>query len=286
MPKNWQRFARAGIATLIAGLVSTQVLADDVQAADLNVCAGKDELPYSSENKDGFENAIAEVIGKGLNRKVNFVWWNDPRYVVNAFLDKKQCDVVLGLDASDPRVLTTQPYYKTSYLFISRQDRGIEIDSWNHPHLKEHNFRIGVLPDSPGKVMLLQINRFDDMFDYFAELTNYQSTRNKFVRIDPIKLVRDVESNYLHAAMVWAPEASRYIRDSKVAFKITPVKDDAVKSNGEKVPMQYEVVMGVRKGDSALKQELDRVIKEKQGEINAILEHEGIPLFPISKKAI
>ena len=71
------------------------------------------------------------------------------------------------------------------------------------------------MPDSPGKVMLLQINRFDDMFDYFAEQTNYQSTRNKYVRVDPLKLVKDVESKYLHAAMLWAPEAARYIRDSK-----------------------------------------------------------------------
>ena len=93
------------------------------QAADLNVCAGKDELPYSNENKQGFENDIAEVLGKALNRKVNFVWWTDPRYTVRDYLDKNKCDVILGLDPSDPRVLTTIPYYKTSYVFITRQDR-------------------------------------------------------------------------------------------------------------------------------------------------------------------
>lgn len=227
-----RKLVRAGLNALIFALAG--VFSVQSQAADLNVCAGKDELPYSNENKQGFENDIAEVLGKALNRKVNFVWWTDPRYTVRDYLDKNKCDVILGLDPSDPRVLTTIPYYKTSYVFITRQDREINIDSWSHPYLKERNFRIGVLPDSPGKVMLLQINRFDDMFDYFAEQTNYQSTRNKYVRVDPLKLVKDVESKYLHAAMLWAPEAARYIRDSKVAFTVTPVKDDAKKPTARK----------------------------------------------------
>lgn len=280
MHKTMHGFKRLAASVLLCALAG--VWSAQGYAADLNVCAGKDELPYSSEKKDGFENAIAEVLAKGLKRTLNFVWWNDPRYAVRDFLDKNKCDVLLGLDENDPRVLTTRPYYRTSYVFITRQDREINIDSWSHPYLKEHNFRIGVLPDSPGKVMLLQIDRFDDMFDYFAELTNYESTRNKYIRIDPARLVRDVESQYLHVAMLWAPEAARYVRDSPTAFTVTPVKDDAQKSNGEKVPMQYSVVMGVRKNDKALKQELDRVIKEKQSEIDSILKNEGIPLLSLS----
>jgi mxaJ protein len=282
MQKKMHRFTRAGVGALLCALGG--IWSIQSHAAELNVCAARDELPYSNENKEGFENAIAEVLGKGLNRQINFVWYGDPRYGVRDFLDKNKCDVLLGLDASDPRVLKTIPYYKSTYVFITREDREINIDSWNHPYLKEKNFRIGVLPDSPGKVMLLQIDRFDDMFDYLAELTNYESTRNKFIRIDPARLVRDVENNHLHTAVLWSPEAARYVRDSPTAFTVTPVKDDAKKSNGEKVPMQYEVVMGVRKKDNALKDELNRVIREKQSEIEAILKHEGIRLLPISAK--
>lgn len=251
-----------------------------VQAADLNVCAGKDELPFSSQNQDGFENDIAKVLANGLGRNVNFVWWGDARYVVKDFLDKKKCDVVLGLDASDPRVLKTIPYYKSGYVFISRTDRNIDVSSWDDPILKEHNFRIGVLPDSPGKNLLLQINRFDDMFDYFAELTNFESTRNKYIHINPKKLVDDVESKHLHIAMLWAPEAARYVRDSKTSFRVQVIDDNVKKLNGEKVPMHYTVHIGVRKDDSALKDQLDEVIKAKRKDIEAILVKEGIPLIP------
>ena len=271
-------FIRSVFNSLVVGAIS--LCAIQTQAADLNVCAGENEMPFSNIKKEGFENDIALIIGQALNRKVNFVFWKDPRLVERDYLAKSKCDVMLGVDSTDPRVLKTEPYYKTGYIFITREDRQIDISSWNDDLLKERNFRIGVLPDSPGKVMLLQINRFDDMFDYFAEKQKYQSTRNRVVRIEPEEIVNDVATKYIHTAMLWAPEAARYVKASKVPLKIQIVKDDAKKSNGEKVPMQYEIVMGVRKDDAALQQDLNRVIKEKRSDIEAVLKREGIPLLP------
>jgi len=266
--------------SLLMGML--MLLVTSVHAADLNVCAGKDELPFSNQNQEGFENDIAKVIASALGRNVNFVWWSDARYTVSEFLDKKKCDVILGVDESDPRVLKTLPYYKSGYVFISRADRNIDISSWDDPILKEHNFRIGVLPDSPGKNLLLQINRYDDMFDYFAELTNYESTRNKYIRIDPKKLIDDVADKHLHIAMLWGPEAGRYVRDSKIPLRMQIIDDDVKKLNGEKVPMYYAVYVGVRKDDEALKQQLDVALKSKSKEIEAILKKEGIPLIPLN----
>lgn len=274
-----KKFLRSGFKSLVLGVLS--LWAVQVYADDLNVCAGKNEMPFSNDKKEGFENDIAEIIAKSLNKKLNYVYWDDPRYAVGFFLDKKKCDVVLGVDSTDPRVLKTKPYYKTGYVFITREDREINISSWNDDLLKERNFRIGVMPDSPGKVMLLQINRFDDMFDYFAEKQKYQSTRNKYVRVDPQEVVNDVSNKYIHAAMLWAPEAARYVKQSKEPLKVQLVKDDAKKSNGESVQMHYEIVMGVRKDDVQLQQALNKAIDEKRSEIESVLKREGIPLLPI-----
>ncbi|HBA09205.1 MAG: methanol oxidation system protein MoxJ [Methylotenera sp.] len=274
-----KKFLRSGFKSLVLGVLS--LWAVQVYADDLNVCAGKNEMPFSNDKKEGFENDIAEIIAKSLNKKLNYVYWDDPRYAVGFFLDKKKCDVVLGVDSTDPRVLKTKPYYKTGYVFITREDREIDISSWNDDLLKERNFRIGVMPDSPGKVMLLQINRFDDMFDYFAEKQKYQSTRNKYVRVDPQEVVNDVSNKYIHAAMLWAPEAARYVKQSKEPLKVQLVKDDAKKSNGESVQMHYEIVMGVRKDDVQLQQALNKAIDEKRSEIESVLKREGIPLLPI-----
>ncbi|EUJ10659.1 methanol oxidation system protein MoxJ [Methylophilaceae bacterium 11] len=263
--------------SMVAGVLC--FLATQAHADELRVCAGENEMPFSNVKKEGFENALAEVIGQGLNKKVEFVFWKDPRYSVRDFLDKNKCDVVFGMDAADPRVLKTKPYFKSGYVFVTKEDREIDISSWNDEMLKAKSFRIGVLPDSPGKVMLLQINRFDDMFDYFAEIQGYKSTRNNYIRVEPSRLVNDVESQVLHAAELWAPEAARYVREAKTKLKMQLIKDDAKKSNGVKVPMHYDVVMGVRKGDTELQQALNKVIDDKKVEIEAVLKKEGIPLL-------
>lgn len=268
------KLALGTLLMAIASMLATQVL-----AADLNICAGKNEMPFSNDSQEGFENEIAKVIAKKMDKKANFVWWTNG-LTVGKDLDENKCDVVIGADANDPRLLTTKPYYKSAYVFITRKDREIDIDSWDHPYLKERNFRIGVLPDSPGKNMLLQINRFDDMFDYFTEIQNFQSTRNRYIRVEPSRLVNDVETMHLHAAMLWAPEAARYVT-AKPDLKMVVVQDTAKKSNGEKIPMHYEVVMGVRKGNTELRDALNKVLEESSSEIEAILKHEGIPLLPM-----
>lgn len=257
-------------------LAVMSISAMPVSAAPINVCAGKAELPFSNDQKEGFENNIAQLVGKALNTPVNFVWWSNA-LTVGKDLDEQKCDVLIGADATDPRILPTKPYYRTGYVFITREDREIDITSWEHPYLKERNFRIGVMPDSPGKNMLLQINRFDDMFDYFTEIQNFQSTRNRYIRVEPSRLVHDVESQHLHAAMLWAPEAARYVNASKVPLKMVLVEDNAKKTNGEKIPMQYNVVMGVRKSAPELRDALNRVIDEHGPEITAILKKRGYP---------
>ena len=258
------------------------IMALQAQAAgELKVCAGKDELPYSNDKQQGFENEIAKIMGKAMDRKVTFVWWADARYAVRDFLDKKQCDVLMGLDKGDPRVLNTQTYYKSGYVFVTRQDREIDIASWDHPYLKERNFRLGFLPDSPAKNMMLEIGRFDDMFDYLVELTEFKSTRNRYVKIDERKLVDDVIAMKLHGAALWAPSVAKYVAESTTPLKMVLIKDDAQRANGSKIPMQYEVVMGVRLGDEALKTELDKAIASSQEEINTVLKREHIPLLPI-----
>ncbi|HSI45346.1 MAG TPA: methanol oxidation system protein MoxJ [Methylophilus sp.] len=250
-------------------------------ASALNICAGKSELPFSNDQKQGFENKIAAVIGKSLNVPVNYFWWTNP-LTLQKDMEEGKCDVLIGTDPSDPRVLTTKPYYSSGYVFVTRKDREIDITSWDHPYLKEKSFRIGVMPDSPGKNMLLQINRFDDMFDYFTEIQNFQSTRNRYVHVEPSRLMNDVSNMHLHMAMLWAPEAARYVRASEVPLNMVMVEDTAKKTNGEKIPMHYKVAMGVSKQHPELVEALNRVIETKGAEITAILKDEGIPLLNIN----
>ena len=92
------------------------------------------EAPYSQSNGTGFENRIAEAVAKAMGRKADFVWSDRPAiYLVRDQLDPKNCDVVIGVDSDDPRVLTTKPYYRAPYVFVERADSPLDITSWDSP---------------------------------------------------------------------------------------------------------------------------------------------------------
>jgi hypothetical protein len=50
--------------------------------------------------------------------------------------------------------------------------------------------------------------------------------------------------------------------------------------------MAYRISMGVRPADLNWKRQLDRVVRENQGEINAILMSYGVPLLDDSDRPI
>ncbi len=86
----------------------------------LRVCAAN-QPPYSIKGGGGFENKIALAVAEAMGRQVQFVWSSRPAiYIVQEYLNKNLCDVVIGLDTSDPRVLTTKPYYRAGYVFVTR----------------------------------------------------------------------------------------------------------------------------------------------------------------------
>ncbi len=93
------------------------------ESKPLKVCAAENEMPYSNKKGEGFENKLAELVGKALGGKVEYVYLERPALLHTGILDKELCDVVIGVDKGDPRVLTTQPYYRSGYVFISREDR-------------------------------------------------------------------------------------------------------------------------------------------------------------------
>ena len=93
----------------------------------LKVCTAENEMPYSNKAGEGFENKLAQYIAGQLGRKLETVTWTDPRYFIRDFVDKGLCDVVMGVDYGDPRLLTTVPYYRSGYVFISREQDALDL---------------------------------------------------------------------------------------------------------------------------------------------------------------
>lgn len=258
----------------ITCFLSGTALADE---PTLKVCTAADEMPYSNEKGEGFENKIAELLGTELKRKVEAVYWKDPRYFIRDFLDKGLCDVVIGVDAGDPRVLTTKPYYRSGYVFISRTADNLDLQNWDSAVLKKAQ-KIAFVPATPAEVMLRAIGRYNEMFNYQQELVGYKSKRNEYIKYDIPKLVSEVSSGHAEIAALWGSTAARYVKASTVPLTMTLIPDNNKRADGEKVGFHYSTAMAVSKGNAALLTQLNQLIEQKKDAITEILQTEGIPL--------
>src|SRR5688572_21218108 len=66
-------------------------------AAVLRVCADPNNLPFSNDKGQGFENAIARIVAGDLGRSVEYTWWPQRRGFFRATLNAGLCDVVIGV---------------------------------------------------------------------------------------------------------------------------------------------------------------------------------------------
>jgi mxaJ protein len=272
---------KAAVAVLGAVLSSSVALAageqDVSKAADasiLRVCAAANEAPYSVKDGSGFENRIAEVLASAMGRKVQFVW--SPKaaiYAVKEQLDPGKCDVIMGTDAGDPRVLTSKPYYRASYVFIQRKDSKLDITSYDSPDL-EKTKHIAYEPGSPSQTMVEKLGLFNRNFNFIQSLTDFKSRRNQYIRLQPTRIVGAVD-----VGIAFAPEVARYVKQNGSDLKMTVIPDNNTRSDGKKVPLAFDQSVAVRKGDEKLMKEINAALEKAAPKIQDILKGEGIPLL-------
>ncbi|WP_404359868.1 methanol oxidation system protein MoxJ [Methylotuvimicrobium sp. KM1] len=251
----------------------------------LKVCNAENEMPYANKKGEGFENKIAQVVGEALGRPIEYVNWTDARYFVRDYLDKGLCDVVIGMDTGDPRVLTTKPYYRSGYVFISRVKDGLDLHGWDSDELMNAE-RIAFIPGTPAEVMMRKIGRYNDQFNYMHELVGFKSRRNQYVKYDPAKLVGEVASGNAEVAVLWGPSAARYVKESATPLTMAVIPDNNVRADGEKVGFHYSTSMGVRKEDTKLLEQLNQALAERRQDIDQILSAESIPLVSEPAQAL
>jgi mxaJ protein len=245
----------------------------------LRVCAAASELPYSNKSEQGFENGIAKVLAKKMNRELEFVWSDKAAiYLVTEMLNKNKCDVVIGLDSDDSRIATSTPYYKSGYVFVYPEKSKLNIKGWASPDLTTLN-KFAIVPGSPSEIMLRDIGKYEGTFNYLMSLINFKSRRNQYVRYQPDLMISEVENGKADIAHVWAPEVARYVKSSQVPLEMVVSSATAETSDGEGIIQHFKQSVGVRLGDKDLLKEINVALKESSSEITEILKQEGIPLL-------
>lgn len=271
---------RSTFATVVGALaLTTGLWAGTASAADLRVCASENEAPFSMRNETGFENRVAKIVAQVMDRNLVMVWAPKPAiYLVRDFLDQNKCDVVMGLDTGDERVLTTKPYYRTGYVLVTRADRRITAQGWSEPQFQKLN-TIAVKFNSPGEQILRQTGRFENTAIYLFSLVGFKSPRNQYVQIAGDRLIQEVIEGRADGAIAFAPEVARYVKASSVPLTMTILSEPLTLADGKQETLQYDQSMGVRRNDPQLKAALDAAIDAAGAQLVEALRAEGIPLL-------
>ena len=136
--------------------LSRESAIEAVDKENLRVCADPSNLPFSNENGEGYENEIAELLGKKLNIPVVYDFFPQVIGYVRNTLNKKKCDVIIGITAGNELVLNTIPYMRWSYGMVYLKESEIDVDRPNHPQLAD--LSIGVQAGTPPTFVLQRYN--------------------------------------------------------------------------------------------------------------------------------
>ena len=244
---------------------------DTASARTLRVCADPNNLPFSNKNREGFENKIAELVAHDMGAKVEYTWWAQRRGFIRNTLNAGQCDVVIGVPASFDLTGVTTPYYRSSYVFVTRHDRNIHVASYDDPILKKLRIGVQLVGDdganTPPVHALGQRGIRGNLKGYLV-YGDYRQPN------PPARIVEAVATGEVDVAIVWGPLAGFFAARQPVRLDITPVSPQV---DLPFMPQVFDIAMGVRRDDKVLRERLDAILEREKKSITAILDSYRVP---------
>jgi mxaJ protein len=239
----------------------------------LRVVADPNNLPFSNDKGEGFENKIAELIARDLGGRVEYTWWAQRRGYIRNTIRHGDSDVVIGVPQDLDALLTTRPYYRSSYVFVSRADRNLNIQSFDDASLR--HLKVGVQlvgedgANSPPAHALGKRGIVDSVVGY-SVYGDYRQPN------PPSRIIDAVASGEVDVAVVWGPLAGYFAQSQPAPLRITPVKEQ---QDGA-FPLAFNMSVGVRRGNKPLRDRIDQVLVARQQEIARILDDYHVPPAP------
>jgi mxaJ protein len=245
-------------------------LAAGAESRELRVCADPNNLPFSNERGEGFENKIAELIAQELGARLSYTWWPQRRGFVRNTLNAGACDLVTGTTNGIEMLRTTRPYYRSGFVFVTRQD-GPDIASLDDPIL--HRLKIGIQlvgedgSNPPPSEALARRGIIDNVRGYLV----YGDYRDQ----NPAAaIMHAVAKGEIDVAIVWGPLAGYFAKRETPPLRVKLVTPE---NDGPRLPMVFDANMGTRKEDVALREEINAALEDLKPKIDAILADYGVP---------
>jgi mxaJ protein len=242
----------------------------------LRIAADPNNLPFSNERLEGFENKIAALLAEDLNAEIEWYWRAQRRGFFRETLKEGRCDLVMGVPAGFELGLPTKPYYRSSYVFITRKDRELKLGSLDDPALRQMKIGVQLIGDDganpPAAHALARRGLFENLRGY-SVYGDYAQPN------PPAQIVEAVARGDVDTAVAWGPLAGYFAKHAAAPLQLAPITPE---KDPPALRFAFSIAMATRKGDTDLKEQLDAFIARRAPEIARILDDYGVPRIPIS----
>ena len=237
------------------------------------VCADPNDMPYSNQAGEGYENRIAALLAHDLGLPLEYTWRPAMRGFVRKTLNTGVCDVIIGVPADYDPVLTTAPYFRSTYVLVYRADRGYHIASLDDSALTSLRIGVHVIGDdyqnTPGAAALAARGIIDRVVG-FPIIGDYSKPA------PGARLIDAVARDSIDIAVAWGPLAGYFATREPVPLVVVPLPagHDA---SGQR--FAFDIAVGVRRGDTARATTLDSLLEHERPAIRRILHDYGVPVL-------
>ncbi|HYF38506.1 MAG TPA: quinoprotein dehydrogenase-associated putative ABC transporter substrate-binding protein, partial [Gemmatimonadales bacterium] len=214
----------------------------------------------------------ASLIAEDLGLRVKYTWMPQRRGFVRNTLGAGACDVIMGMPAGAERVLTTRPYYRSTYVFVYRKDRHVDIRSFDDPRLKRLKIGVQLIGDDYANtppVHALSRRGIVGNLVGFTVFGDYSQEN------PPARIIDAVVEGQVDVALAWGPLAGYFAQHSGADLAVIPVSPAM---DPPSLKFTFDIGLAVRQDAAALRDRLDAALGRKQPEIRRLLTEYGVPL--------
>jgi mxaJ protein len=243
------------------------------RSKELRVCADPNNLPFSNRKEEGFENRLADLVAHELGARVRYVWQAQRRGLIRNTLGADACDVLMGFPAGSDRVLTTRPYYRSSYVFVYRKDRGLNIRSLDDPRLRSLKIGVQLVGDDYANTPPVHALGRRGIV---KNLVGFRVVGDYSEQNPPARIIDAVITGGVDVAIAWGPLAGFFAKKASVPIAVVPLVPEI---DPPGLRFAFDISLAVRKGDETLKQRLDSILVRRKPSIDSLLTAYGVPIL-------
>jgi mxaJ protein len=239
-------------------------------------CIDPNNLPFSNEQGEGFENKIANLFAKQLGvpvqsyaspQRMNFVR-NTLRYRLPG--SDFRCDILMGVPVGYDQTSTTAPYYRSTYVLVFPKGKGLDAvksggDLFTAFADGKRKPVIGIYDRSPASIWLVKHGWEEQARPYRMMSADPEQYPGEIIG-------KDLAQGTIDAAVVWGPIGG-YFAKRLGSLAVVPLRSEPG------VKFDYEMAMGVRYGERDWKAVVEKLISDNRPAITAILREYNVPLI-------